>query len=73
VTWIATGLSLLGAALVAARRPALGQLVWIPANTLWVAWGIAVGEPSVVVLFSIYWLLAVAGVANYARARGGAG
>jgi hypothetical protein len=37
---------------------------------LWVAWGIAVGEPSVVVLFSIYWLLAVAGVANYSGCPG---
>jgi len=61
----ATALGLAGAALVPADSPthqALGYLVWIVGNFLWVVHGIAVENPYIFVLFGLYMGLSVRGL-----------
>lgn len=70
IAWIATGLGIVGALLVACRRPLAGQIVWAAGNPLMIAWGMASDVPQTVCLFAVYEVISLMGVWNGLRARG---
>ncbi len=64
---IATGLSMTGAALVAARSAKskkYGFVTWIIANTIWIFWAVNNFQPALMLLFSFYLITATFGWLN---------
>ncbi len=61
ITVIAAVLGILGALLVAFRRPFAGHVVWCVGNPIWVGWGLATGVHALAAQFVVYTILALIG------------
>lgn len=62
LTWILVVLSVLGNIFVIYDRRITGYIVWLIANSGWIAYNIYIGEYSQMVLFLVYSVLSVLGI-----------
>jgi len=56
---------LLGAFLVCLKKPCAGQAVWVVSNPCWMIYGRLSNNNYLFVLFTVYWVIALAGVYNH--------
>lgn len=65
LSYVAMVLGILGALLVALRKPLAGHLVWCVGNPLWIVWGVSTQSWGVAIQFGVFWVIAAVGSYNW--------